>query len=59
MDKLKNILRENLNKDFLSAVLSGSKDKERAEKVKARPVMKKGELKFQLEVFRGRRFMRT
>ncbi len=54
MDKLKNILRENLNKDFLSAVLSGSKDKERAEKVKARPVMKKGELKFQLEVFRGR-----
>ena len=31
-----------------------SKDKERAEKGKVRPVMKKGELKFQLEVFRGR-----
>lgn len=54
MDELKNILQENLNKEFLSAVLSGPRDKERAERIKVRPVMKKGELMFQLEVLRGR-----
>lgn len=54
MDELKNILQENLNKDFLTAVLSNPRDKDAAEKVKVRPIMKKGELRFQLEVFRNR-----
>lgn len=53
MSELEFILRDNLNKDFLSAVLSNSRDKDAAEKVKVRPLMKKGELIFQLEAFRN------
>lgn len=43
-----------MNKDFLAAVLSNPRDKNGAEKVKVRPVLKKGKLRFQLEVFQNR-----
>lgn len=53
MNELIHILEENLNKDFLSAVLSNPKDKTKAVKAKVRPVRKKGRLMFQIEVFRN------
>ncbi len=53
MEKLKNILLNVLNENFISAILSNPRDKEQAAKVKVRPVRMKETLLFQIEVFRG------
>lgn len=53
MDELTRLLQENLNKEFVSAVLSAPRDKNGVSKVKVRPLLKRGELIFQLESFRG------
>ncbi|MDO5589930.1 MAG: SAM-dependent methyltransferase [Lachnospiraceae bacterium] len=53
MEELKKLLNEQLNKDFGSATLSGAKDRTGVTKVRVRPIMKQGELLFQLESFRG------
>lgn len=54
MERLKKVLEEQLNIDFLGAVLSGSRKKEVAEKQKIRPLQQKGEFCFQIETFRNR-----
>lgn len=53
MDELTKLLQENLDQEFISAVLSAPRDKNGVSKVKVRPVLKRGELVFQLESFRG------
>lgn len=53
MKNIKQLLEENLNIEFITATLSNPRDKERAVKIKVRPVMKKEILYFQLETFRG------
>lgn len=53
MSELEYVLQSYLNNEFLSAVLSNPRDKGAAEKVKVRPLLRKGELVFQLEVFRN------
>ena len=53
MDELTYILQEDLNKDFVSAVLSNPRDKAQGAKVKVRPVRQKGRLMFQIEMFRN------
>ena len=53
MDELTRILKEKLNKDFVSAVLSNPRDKGQASKAKVRPVRQKGRLMFQIEMFRN------
>lgn len=54
MENLKLLLQENLNQEFLAAVLSALRDKSGVEKVKVRPLLKRGELVFQLESFCNR-----
>lgn len=54
MENLKLLLQENLNQEFLDAVLSAPRDKSGVEKVKVRPLLKRGELVFQLESFCNR-----
>ncbi|MFR1612277.1 MAG: class I SAM-dependent methyltransferase [Lachnospiraceae bacterium] len=54
MENLKLLLQENLNQEFLAAVLSAPRDKSGVEKVKVRPLLKRGELVFQLESFWNR-----
>ena len=41
MNELKNILEQNLNDNFISAVLSNPRDEKLAAKVKVRPVLMK------------------
>lgn len=53
MDELKKLLKENMNKEFISAVLSNPRSKEEAVKVKVRPLLVKGNLVFQMEIFRN------
>lgn len=53
MENLRILLQNNLNKDFLSAVLSNPHRKDKVIKVKVRPLMKKDTLFFQLEIFLG------
>lgn len=53
MENLRILLRENLNIDFVSAVLSGPREKDGIMKVKVRPLLKKDTLFFQLEIFQG------
>ena len=53
MNELRVLLQENLNKDFISAVLSNPRDKEVATKIKVRPLMHKDHLVFQVETFRN------
>lgn len=57
MDKYKNdlqlMLADMLTEDLEQIVLSNSTDKEAAAKVKIRPVLLKGELKFQETLYRG------
>ena len=53
MENLRTLLEEQMNIDFMSAVLSGPRTKDGAAKVKVRPLMKKDTLLFQLEIFRG------
>lgn len=54
MDELRFLLQDNLNSDFVSAILSNPRKKDGPEKVKVRPLLKKGSLFFQLESFRNR-----
>ena len=53
MDELRILLQENLNTEFVSAVLSNPRRKDEAEKVRVRPLLKKGVLLFQIETFRN------
>lgn len=53
MENLKTLLNEQMNIEFMSAVLSGSRAKDGTTKVKVRPLMKKDTLLFQVEIFRG------
>ncbi len=53
MNELRLLLQENLNSECLQAVLSNPRDKERVLKIKVRPLLKKEELLFQIETFRG------
>jgi len=53
MEELRTLLKENLNKDFITAVLSNPRDKELAAKVKVRPLLHKDQLVFQVETFRN------
>ncbi len=54
MENLKLLLQENLNQEFLAAVLSAPRDKSGVEKVKVCPLLKRGKLVFQLESFCNR-----
>ena len=53
MDKLRVLLQQNLNSDFISATLSSPRDSKRASKVRVRPVQKGERLFFQVETFRN------
>lgn len=53
MNEIKELLKQNLNKNFLSAVLSNPKDKEGVKKVKVRPILKKETLLFQCEAYKN------
>lgn len=53
MENLRTLLQENLNIDFVSAILSGPREKDGIVKVKVRPLLKKDTLFFQLENFKG------
>ena len=54
MENLKLLVQEKLNQVFLAGVLSAQRDKSGWEKVKVRPLLKRGELVFQLESFCNR-----
>ena len=53
MRQVEQLLRENLNKEFLSATLSNPKDKDGIKKIKVRPILKKEKLLFQCELFQN------
>lgn len=54
MEELEKLLKEHLNKDFISAVLSNPRDKDGMTKVRIRPLLCRGKLVFQLESFCNR-----
>lgn len=47
MDELSGLLKEMMNEGLVQAVLSNSRDKSYGDKLKIRPVLLKGELRFQ------------
>jgi len=51
MESIKKILEENLNKTFISGILSGPRQETGCQKVKIRPILKKDQLYFQCEKF--------
>lgn len=53
MKELKVLLQENINKDFVSAVLSNPRLKDGPTKIKVRPLLCKDSLIFQIETFRN------
>lgn len=53
MEKIRTLLNENLNIEFISAVLSNPRAKGGVTKAKVRPLMKKDTLFFQVETFRN------
>ncbi len=53
MDELRYILEDNLNSEFLFAVLSNPRELEAPSKVRVRPVLRKDRLVYQFEAFRG------
>ena len=53
MDELKELFQQILNQDLIQITLSNTVDRERAVKVKVRPVMTGGKLVFQETLFRG------
>lgn len=53
MEKIKELLEEQLNRDLLQMVFSGAKGQEEASRIKVRPVLLKDRLLFQAETFRG------
>lgn len=59
MDELKELLRNILNEDLEQIILSDSRDRERASKVRIRPVLLKGQLLFQETLYRGAQVFHT
>ncbi len=53
MNELRLLLEQNLNKGFISAILSNPRVKEEAAKIKVRPLLHKDRLVFQVETFRN------
>lgn len=53
MEELRKILIQDLSIDFISATISGAREKDGTVKIKIRPVEKKGALLFQCEEFRN------
>ena len=53
MQEIKLLLEQNLNIDFVSAILSNPRDKGNIQKVKVRPIMKKEQLLFQCEAYKN------
>ena len=53
MNELNILLQNNLNIEFRTAVLSNPRQKDVAEKIKVRPLLKKDKLIFQIETFRN------
>ena len=51
MNELRELLQDNLNIEFISAVLSNPRDKDKITKVRVRPLLKKEQLVFQIETF--------
>lgn len=51
MEKLRQLLKDNLNKEFMTATLSNPRRVDGIKKVKVRPLLKKDTLFFQLETF--------
>lgn len=49
MEKIKELLQQSLNIDFIAATLSNPREKDGLKKVKVRPILKKGVLLFQCE----------
>ena len=46
MEKIKELLQQSLNIDFIAATLSNPREKDGLKKVKVRPILKKGVLLF-------------
>ena len=53
MNEIKELMEQNLNKEFMSATLSNPKEKNGAVKVKVRPILREGSLLFQCEEHRN------
>ena len=53
MEKIKQLLEQNLNREFLGATLSNPKSKDGAKKVKVRPIVKRDTFIFQCETFKN------
>lgn len=53
MDKLGELFQQMLNQDLIQITLSNTIDRERADKVKVRPILIRGELVFQETLYRG------
>lgn len=53
MDELRELFQQMLNEDLIQIVLSNTRDADRAEKAKIRPVLIKGGLVFQETLYRG------
>ena len=53
MKEVRALFEESLNIDFLSATLSNPKSKDGVTKIKVRPLLKKGNLIFQCELFKN------
>ena len=53
MENLRQLFKDNLNTDFITAVLSNPRPKGHVSKVRVRPLMKGGMLFFQLEEQKG------
>lgn len=54
MEELRAYLEQVFCIELLSAVLSNPRDREKAFKARIRPVLKKGNLVFQFEIFKGK-----
>lgn len=53
MEELKDLLERYLNKDLLRIIISGARGNTDIAKINIRPVLLKGSLRFQTEIFRG------
>lgn len=53
MQKLREVLEQSFQIDFLHAVLSGPREKDGVTKVKVRPILKQGVLFFQFEAYKN------
>lgn len=59
MDELRELFWQILNKDLIQITFSGTRHRERAEKVKVRPVLLKGNLSFQETLYRETKVYHT